>query len=87
MMYYFPLALISLTPSHHASGLNSSVQAYVVPVSLTLLEHGTLKLERSLPRATLAGVLILSKRKLASVIIPGAQKVDGLDGGGGAEVE
>lgn len=64
-----------------------TVYTYVVPVSLTLLEHRPLELECSLPRTRLAGVLILRKRKLASVVIPGTQKVDGLDGGRGAEVE
>ena len=63
------------------------MSTYVVPVALTLLEHGTLELECSLPGTLLLGVLILSERKLARVVVPRAEEVDGLDGGGGAESE
>lgn len=43
---------------------------YVVPVALSLLEHGTLELKCSLPRTLLLGILILGQRKLARVVIP-----------------
>jgi hypothetical protein len=47
-----------------------AVDDVVVPVALTLLEHGTLELECSLPRTLLLGVLIFGERKLARVVVP-----------------
>jgi hypothetical protein len=42
----------------------------VVPVSLTSLESSALESECSLPRARLGGGLVVSKRKLARVVVP-----------------
>ena len=61
--------------------------AYVVPVALAGLEHGALKLERALPCAGLGRGLVLGERKLAGVVVPRAEEMDGLDGGGSAKIE
>jgi len=53
----------------------------VVPVALSRLESCTLEAECTFPRTRLGGVLVLGKRKLAGVIVPGAEQVHGLDGG------
>jgi len=42
----------------------------VVPVSLTSLESRALESECSLPRASLGGGLVVSKRKLARIVVP-----------------
>lgn len=62
-----------------------AVDDVVVPVSLTLLESGALELELTDPAAGLLGVL--GKRKLTLIVVPGAEKMDGLAAGGGAERE
>jgi hypothetical protein len=64
-----------------------AIDNVVVPVSLTSLEHRALELECSLPCAGLGGVLVLSKRKLASVIVPRTEKMYGLNTGGCAQRE
>jgi hypothetical protein len=64
-----------------------SVDDVVIPISLTGLECGTLESECTLPRTGLGGSLILGKRKLAGVVIPRAEEMDGLDAGGGAQVK
>lgn len=64
-----------------------AVDDVVIPVTASSLKHRTLKLERSLPRTTLARVLVLGERELACVVIPRAKKMDGLDGGGSAEIK
>jgi hypothetical protein len=59
----------------------------VVPVSLTSLESSALEAEGALPRASLGGGLVVGKGKLPGVVVPGTEKVYGLDSGGGAEVK
>ena len=63
------------------------VDDVVVPIAAPRLQHGALELERALPRAGLGRVLVLGERQLPGVVVPGAEEVDGLDGGGGAEGE
>jgi len=58
----------------------------VVPVALAGLEGRLLEAEGTLPGA-LGGALVLGERELAAVVVPGAEKVDGLDTGGDAEGE
>lgn len=62
-----------------------AVDDVVVPVSLTLLEGGTLELEGADPATGLLGVL--GEWELSLVAVPGAEKVDGLAVGGSAESE
>jgi hypothetical protein len=59
----------------------------VVPISLTSLKSSALEAEGALPRTSLAGVLVVGKGKLSSVVVPGTEEMYGLDSGGGAEVE
>jgi hypothetical protein len=59
----------------------------VVPVSLTSLESSAREAEGAFPRTSLAGVLVVGKGKLSVVVVPGTEKVYGLDSGRGAEVE
>jgi hypothetical protein len=51
----------------------------VVPVSLASLNGGGLEAEGALPRTGLGGSLVLGKGELAGVVVPRAEKVDGLD--------
>jgi len=62
-----------------------AVDDVVVPVSLTLLESGTLEFEASDPAAALLGVL--GERELSGVVVPRAEQMDGLAVGGSAESE
>jgi hypothetical protein len=64
-----------------------AVNDVVVPVALASLEGGVLEAKGALPRARLGGRLVLGKRELADVVVPGAEKVDGLDARGDAERE
>lgn len=64
-----------------------AVDDVVVPVALVGLEGGAGEAESSLPGARLAGGLVLGEGKLSGVVVPGAQKVDGLDARGDAERE
>ena len=57
--------------------------AYVVPVALTLLECSALESEGTLPPAGF--ICVFGKGKLAGVVVPRAEEVDGLDVGGSAE--
>lgn len=61
------------------------IGTYVVPVAATKLQHRGLEAELANPRARLGA--IARKGNLASVVVPGADKVHGLDVGRGAEVE
>ena len=61
------------------------MRTYVVPVPLTLFESGALEFEVADPAAGFLG--ILRERKLPFVAVPGAEKVDSLAIGGGAESE
>ena len=58
---------------------------YVVPVALTLLQGRALEPEGTLPSPRLGGVL--GERKLASIIVPRTEKMDGLDICGSAKGE
>jgi len=62
------------------------VHDVVVPVALAGLEGGLLEAEVALPAARLAGG-ILGERELTRVVVPGAEKVNGLAVGGGSESE
>lgn len=64
-----------------------SVNDVVIPVSLSRLECSALKSECSLPRTGFRGSLVLGKRKLARVVVPRAEEVNGLDAGGSAQIE
>ena len=61
------------------------MRTYVVPVSLTLLESDALEFEVADPAAGFLG--IFRERKLPCIVVPGAEKVDSLAIGGGAESE
>lgn len=61
-----------------------AVHDVVVPVARTGVKHGSLEAECSLPRA---GLGLGGKGKLAGIVVPGAQKMDGLHIGGGAKGE
>jgi hypothetical protein len=60
-----------------------AVDDVVVPVSLALLQSGALELEGADPASGLLGVL--GEGKLALVAVPGAEEVDSLAAGRGAE--
>jgi len=62
-----------------------AVNDIVVPISLTGLEGGSLEFECSLPGTGLGRSLVLGKRKLAGVVVPRPEKMDGLAAGGSAE--
>jgi len=64
-----------------------AIDDVVVPVSLSGLECGALEPEFAFPRTRLGGSLILREGKLASVVVPGTEEVDGLDAGGGSQRE
>lgn len=59
----------------------------VVPIPLARLEGRVLELEGTLPGSRLGRGLVLGEWKLADVVIPGAEKMDRLDGGGDTEGE
>lgn len=63
-----------------------SIDDVVVPVSLASLEV-TLESEGALPRAGLAGRLVLGKGDLAGVVVPRTKQMDGLDAGRNAKRE
>jgi hypothetical protein len=62
-----------------------SVHDIIVPVPSTQLEHGRLEAELASPCSCLGRVL--GQWQLTGVIVPGAEEMDGLDVGGGAERE
>lgn len=62
-----------------------AINDIVVPISLTGLEGGSLEFECSLPGTGLGGSLVLGKRKLAGVVVPRPEKMDGLAAGRSAE--
>lgn len=62
-----------------------AVDDVVVPVALALLQGLALEAEGTLPASGFGG--ILGERELAVVVVPGAEKVDGLAVGGSAESE
>lgn len=65
-----PINDVLRTNTLESSLIGSVENTYVVPVSLTSLESSALESEGSLPRASLGGRLVVSKRKLASVVVP-----------------
>jgi len=64
-----------------------AVNDVVVPVTLAGLEGGALEAEGAFPGAGFGGSLVFGEGELASIAIPGAEEVDGLDAGGGAHLE
>lgn len=62
-----------------------TIDDIVIPVTLAGLEGGTLESEGTLPGTRLGGGLVLGKRKLTSIVIPGAEEVGGLNTGGCAQ--
>jgi hypothetical protein len=62
-----------------------AINDVVVPVALAGLEGRGLEPEGALPG--LGGRLVLGKGKLADVVVPRAEEMDGLDAGGDAEGE
>jgi len=58
-----------------------AIDNVVVPVSLTGRKSGTLELEGTLPATGLGRPLVLGERKLAGVVVPRTEKMDGLDTG------
>jgi len=62
-----------------------AVDDVVIPVALALLQGLALEAEGTLPASGFGG--ILGERELAVVVVPGAEKVDGLAVGGSAESE
>jgi hypothetical protein len=64
-----------------------AIDDVVVPVSLARLQGGGLEAESTLPGTRLGGGLVLGKRKLTLVTVPGAEEMDSLDAGGDAERE
>jgi hypothetical protein len=56
-----------------------AVDDVVVPVSLASFQSRVLEAESSLPRTRLGRSLVLGERELADVVVPRAQKMDGLD--------
>jgi len=58
-------------------------RTYVVPVALTLLDHGVLEAEGTLPASGLGRVL--GERELTGIVVPRSEEVDGLAVGGSAE--
>jgi hypothetical protein len=62
-----------------------TIDDIVVPVALTRLEGGRLEAESTLPATGLGGVL--GERELTIVVVPGAEEMDGLAVGRGAESE
>lgn len=63
-----------------------AIDDVVVPVSLARLEVGSLEAESTCPLALGRG-LVLGERKLADVVVPRAEKVNGLDASGNTEGE
>lgn len=62
-----------------------AVDDIVVPVSLARDERGALELKGAFPAARLGRALVLGERELSGVVVPGTEKVDGLDARRGAE--
>jgi len=64
-----------------------AIDYIVVPVPLAGLQCRSLESEGALPAARLGGFLVLGQRKLAAVVVPRANQVDGLDARGSAKRE
>jgi hypothetical protein len=59
-----------------------AVDDVVIPVSLAGLEGRALKAEGPFPGTRFRRGLVLCKRKLAGVVVPRPEEMDGLDAGG-----
>jgi hypothetical protein len=59
----------------------------VVPVALAGLEGSVLEAESALPRARLGRSLVLGQGELTNIVVPGTEKVNGLDARRDAERE
>jgi hypothetical protein len=64
-----------------------TVDNVVIPVSLARLEGRALEAERPFPGTRFRRRLVFRKRKLTGVVVPRAEKMDGLDAGGCAQSE
>ena len=64
-----------------------AIDDVIIPVTLASLKDRAGEAEGALPRARLGGGLVLGEGELANVVVPGAEKMDGLDAGGGADGE
>ena len=62
-----------------------SINDVVVPIALAGLKGRVLELEGALPGTRLGRGLVLGERELADVVVPGAEEMNCLDGGGNAE--
>jgi hypothetical protein len=60
---------------------------YVVPITLPLFKSVALEAEGAFPGAAFLGAGILGQGQLTVVVVPGAEEVDSLGVGGGAESE
>jgi len=58
-----------------------AVDDVVVPVSLSGLKSRALESERAFPTARFGRGLVLGEGKLSGVVVPRAEKMDGLDSG------
>jgi hypothetical protein len=64
-----------------------SIDDVVIPVSLARLKSRPLESERSFPTTGFRRCLVLGEGKLAGVIVPRTEKMNGLDPGGCAQSE
>jgi hypothetical protein len=64
-----------------------AIDDVVVPVSLARLEGRILEAKGTLPGTGLGGSLVLGERELTNVVVPRAEKMNGLDAGRDAERE
>jgi hypothetical protein len=64
-----------------------AIDNVVVPVPLASLEDRAGEAEGALPRARLGRGLVLGERELANIVVPGTEKMNGLDARGGADGE
>lgn len=62
-----------------------SVDDVVIPIPLTRLKSGALKSESTFPATRFGRSLVLSKRKLTSIVIPATKQVNGLNTGRNAK--
>lgn len=62
-----------------------AVNDIVVPISLAGLEGGSLEFECSLPGTGFGRSLVFGEGKLAGVVVPRPEEMDGLAAGGSAE--
>lgn len=64
-----------------------AIDDVVIPVSLTLLKCSALESESAFEATGFGRGLFLSEGELTCIVVPGAEQVNGLDGGRNAERE